>query len=61
MNNPDYRGIKIKKNTLERLKNLKEYILKYGINELIEDVDYVLKSLSYDNIIIFLLDLGGFV
>lgn len=57
----DYKGVKLKGNTVKRLNKFRNYILKYGTEQLINNMDslkdYELKSVSYDNLINLLIDI----
>ena len=53
----EYKAIKIKEKTYKRLKALKMDIIKYGMERFATaNHKFELKSLSFDNIINFLLD-----
>ena len=53
----EFNAIKIKKDTYQRLKDLKLDIIEYGIERFNTSVyKFELESLSFDNVINFLLD-----
>jgi len=58
-----YHAIKIKPETFERLKELRQFILNFGIDGIItmDTTDYKFEKLTMDNLIKLLMDISGVV